>query len=893
MSRKKQLAKNPPPPEPARRRFSIGPRLIILVLVVASMAGFGYWVFADWYFIVAENTVSTYVGRQTCIQCHQHEAHEWEGSHHDKAMDLATDETVLGNFDNAEITYAGIKSRFFKKGDKFFVNTEGPDGKMADFEIKYVFGVDPMQQYMVEFDRTKDMREDEIARVQVLRLSWDINKKQWFYIPPPNEQTDEKLAPDDVLHWTGWAQCWNTMCANCHSTNLKKNYDHNKLMYRTTFSEIDVSCEACHGPGSTHVELAENKTFFWDRKVGYGLAKLKSDDSDVEIHTCAQCHARQRMLHPEFHPGNEYYDHFANELLRGATYHADGQVMDEDYVFGSFIQSKMYHKGIRCSDCHNPHSLKLKHEGNKACTSCHQHPAGKYDTPAHHFHKDGSTGASCVECHMPETTYMVIDPRRDHSMRIPRPDLSVEIGTPNACTRCHIDKDKLPAEKRGKLTQYLDWLTKARDGDETIANEIKRVDKWAADNFEKWYGKKDDLEDHFAVAFATIREGKDRSPTKLIALARNKKLPAIIRATAMMELAADSSEESRDAALALLKDRNAQIRASALTRLQTDLGYLRGEFDNVDTMVRGHRSRIQQFERALQDPRFKGSSEGEPNQIVGMLRREKEALRQVEPIHREIKKAVAKQLEDVLPLLNDPTRLVRTETARVLSQVSPELLDELADTKKRKAFENALQEYREMQLVNNDRAGAHLMLAQLAENQRDEEDAEKWYRTAMKVQPGTTGPRLNLASLLERRATLLQRRAQGIATQGDRQSAEKLLAQAFGYHGEISKLRREELDLLERDARLAPNEPGLQFEFGRSLYTHQRFEEAERAFLRAAELAPLNPHYAYFIALFYQKQKRWEEAEDFIARAVKLQPENQAYTHLLNEVRNRVPAPEN
>ena len=226
------------------------------------------------------------------------------------------------------------------------------------------------------------------------------------------------------------------MCAYCHSTDLQKNFDVKTLTYHTTFSEIDVSCEACHGPGSVHVELANQNSWFWDRKRGYGLPKLKSSDTRPQIQTCAPCHSRRRVHYPNFRPGDNYYDYFNNELLEEATYYADGQIMDEDYVFGSFIQSKMFHQDIRCTDCHNPHTARLKHDGNKVCTSCHQHASAKYDTPAHHFHKSDSTGASCAECHMPETTYMEVDPRRDHSIRIPRPDLSVSLGTPNACTRC-------------------------------------------------------------------------------------------------------------------------------------------------------------------------------------------------------------------------------------------------------------------------------------------------------------------------------------------------------------------------------------------------------------------------------------------------------------------------
>ncbi|MBM4094540.1 MAG: hypothetical protein FJ276_34815, partial [Planctomycetes bacterium] len=397
--------------EPAREsrpRARRAVRFWILSGVAATLLAVGAILFADWWSCLPADAQATYVGRGACVECHETETREWEGSDHDRSMDVATDETVLGDFNDATVTHHGMTSRMYRDGKRFMIHTEGPDGKMADFEIKYVFGVRPLQQYMVEFDRRADVAEHEVARLQVLRISWDTQRKQWFYLPPPD--VPEKLSPDDELHWTGIGQCWNYMCAYCHSTNLRKNFDVRTLTYHTTFSEIDVSCEACHGPGSLHVELARQKSLFWDRRIGYGLARLKGPDTRPEIHSCSPCHARRQVLYPGFQPGDDFHDFFSNELLQEDTYFADGQIKDENFEFGSFTQSKMYHKKIRCTDCHNPHTARLKHDGNKACTSCHQHSEAKYDTIAHHFHKSDSTGAACAECHMPETTYMEVDP---------------------------------------------------------------------------------------------------------------------------------------------------------------------------------------------------------------------------------------------------------------------------------------------------------------------------------------------------------------------------------------------------------------------------------------------------------------------------------------------------
>ncbi len=125
-------------------------------------------------------------------------------------------------------------------------------------------------------------------------------------------------------------------------------------------------------------------------------------------------------------PASRFSTTIARRCSTSPLYHADGQQRDEVYNWGSFLQSKMYASGVTCSDCHDPHSGKLRAEGNALCAACHL--PSKYDAAAHHHHKPGSAGAACVACHMPTTTYMVVDPRHDHSLRVPRPDLSVKFG---------------------------------------------------------------------------------------------------------------------------------------------------------------------------------------------------------------------------------------------------------------------------------------------------------------------------------------------------------------------------------------------------------------------------------------------------------------------------------
>ncbi|MDA1050169.1 MAG: HEAT repeat domain-containing protein [Planctomycetota bacterium] len=784
--------------------------VIFVILIAGGVA------FADWWTCLPIDEPSAYVGRQTCIQCHQQEAKLWEGSHHDLAMDLATSKTVLGNFDNAEVDHYGITSRMFLRDGKYMVNTEGPDGEMSDFEVKYVFGVEPLQQYMVEFDRSADMPDSEVARVQVLRVSWDTAKKEWFYLRPPD--VDEKLAPDDDLHWTGIAQRWNNMCADCHSTNLQKAYDDKTKTYHTTFSEIDVSCEACHGPGGMHVKLAESKSLFWDRRHGYGLAKLKDKDAKKQLDTCFQCHSRRRIVKPGYRPGEDFYDYFANELLLAHTYHADGQILDEVYVHGSFIQSKMYHKGVRCTDCHDPHTARLKHDGNQVCTSCHQHSAGKYDTPTHHRHNAGSTGSSCVECHMPETTYMAVDARRDHSLRAPRPDLSITLGTPNACTRCHLDRAKLPAEKRDRFTQYADWLVAAQD-DEEVRSSLAAVNQWSANYFRQWYGEKEDLSTHFANTFVQARQGALEAAQDLASIAKEKRLPGIVRATSLYELGQYAPSVVIAAAEPLLSDNDPQVRTTAVADLQL-----------------------------LHDD----------TQLMRLL----------------------------LPLLEDPVRSVRTEAARVLARVPRQMLN----GGQRRQLQAALEEFQEGVLVNNDRAAAHLTLGVVYESLNDLQAAEQAYQTAIRVEPNVTGPRTNLAALLERQAEEAENNARRIAQQ-NREAAIESIMESQKLRARVAELRKGELPLLGRDAKLAPDNAAIQYRYGLSLYLHGQQEEALASLSNAVRLEPNTPDFVLALALLHRQQGDLSNAIKQIERLLELRPNDPSYQQLNREVRQQAAQP--
>ncbi len=356
---------------------------------------------------------ATYVGRSSCVKCHETQVNAFALSHHDCAMQEANHQTVLGNFDNMWIEENGQRARFFRDRDEYLVETADDKGVNKIFKIEWTFGIQPLQQYMVNLDSADASKPHEttgLGRIQVLRWSWDTENKRWFHLDPPD--VHGVLDADDELAWTGPAQRWNNMCAACHSTNLIKGFDVAQGRYHTRFAEIDVSCESCHGPASIHLKVANRSIYRKDPVYGHGLADLKVSP-DAQIESCAPCHSRRTVLSEGYQAGEHYADYHSVSLLDEGTYFDDGQVLEEDYVYGSFIQSKMYHKGIRCSDCHDPHTARLKFEGNQVCTSCHQHPHSSTTRPRITFTSRGrrvpsASTAICQTLHTWKLTQGVI-----------------------------------------------------------------------------------------------------------------------------------------------------------------------------------------------------------------------------------------------------------------------------------------------------------------------------------------------------------------------------------------------------------------------------------------------------------------------------------------------------
>ena len=859
-------------------------RKALLIGAVLLSLGGGY-VASDWYISIPASNQPTYVGRDSCIRCHQQQADLFHGSHHDLAMDRATPATVLANFDDQSLEAFGVESRFFRDGDRFMVHTEGPDGQMSDFEVKYVFGVDPLQQYMVEFDRPPEMPESEIARLQVLSLCWDTGKKEWFHLQPPD--VSEKIEPTDPLHWTGRTQCWNTSCADCHSTDLKKNFDLETLTYHTTFSEIDVSCEACHGPGSHHVEMAESWSLFWDRKRGYGLAQLKGDDPTAQIETCAKCHSRRGGIQEGFCGGQSFHDFYTNELLTEQTYHDDGQIKDEVYVYGSFLQSKMYHKGIRCTDCHDPHSAKVKFDTNQLCTSCHAHPAGTYDTPNHHRHQAGSAGAQCVECHMPETTYMAVDPRRDHSLRIPRPDLSVQHGTPNACTQCHIDASRLPDAEQKLLAgkQYLDWLNLAKNNP-VIDAELKRLDNWSQENVLKWYGP-DRQTPHYGEVFHQVRAdgGNTEAYRTLRKLISNRDTPDIVRGTAAIEMGRNSEALQQVVQRAFLGNEK-DLMSPALKQLddETSPMVIQGLLQTVELEITSIVNATWKYNAFDQ--------RGVPNQEGVVV-----------PLTHYVR-----ILEK---LLQHSIRMVRIEAARVFLRIPTTVRNRLLDSQQLALLESVFDELIASVKSNQERGSALLALgsiyqlrADVSMLERNSVDpgrvkrsdryfslAREAYRDAIRVAPHESGARGNLAAMNDQLIELLTFQQRAVNPQSEADKWTKLHNQKNLLQEQTRKLRKAELNVLADEARRALASgvgAGVVDRYAMALYVDGQVDQCADQLRRAVELAPEDPTIVLHFSLVLEKQARYAEALKYAEILLELVPNDPSYRNMRDSLKRKV-----
>lgn len=375
-----------------------------------------------------------------CVNCHAEQVADWQQSDHAKAMAKATPASVLSDFNNAEVTHFTQKALFYHNDNGYFIRFT-QKGQSTDYKVSYTFGHYPLQEYLIDVGSGK---------LQVFPFAWDSRDlaqggQRWYPM-----YADEDIAANDRLHWLQPLQNWNGMCADCHSDGLKRNYNASYDTFNTQFDNINVGCQSCHGEMANHYDSTqqhatsslgmsrdeEKALGHWLLTKGEPVAHWQGPKRDnAFMDTCFSCHALRSPLTDGFKPHTPFLDQFTPNFITPPLYYADGQIKEEDYVYGSFLQSKMFANGVNCLDCHDQHTMKVKIQGNGLCLQCHNSEV--YQQPEHIRHPLDSEGAQCVNCHMPQTTYMGVDARRDHSFRIPHPELSEKYGMPNGCTNCH------------------------------------------------------------------------------------------------------------------------------------------------------------------------------------------------------------------------------------------------------------------------------------------------------------------------------------------------------------------------------------------------------------------------------------------------------------------------
>jgi Flp pilus assembly protein TadD len=753
----------------------------------------------------------------------------------------------------------GLRHRMFRKGDQFFVRTEGPDGQMHDFPVQYVLGYWSLQQYLVEFPEgavLPDGSRMPAGSIQALPIAWDVQGRRWFPLYP-----GEAIRPGDPLHWTGRLFNANAMCIECHTTGLRRGYDPPKHAYQSTFSEAQVSCEACHGPASLHVELARSKRLFWDRRYGVGLPRLTKADAAVQMDVCAPCHARRHPIWPDrpeqaaftAQPRRflDYYlpalfDHRTPYLHPRSLYHPDGQILEEDYEYGSFVQSKMFRRGVTCRDCHSVRTRQYYPKDNSLCTGCHlgQHPAERYDTPKHHFHPAGGPGSRCVDCHMPEHYYMVVDSRRDHRFGSPWPEGTLALGVPNACNGCHHDLSK------GQTPQ------------------------WAAEKLRSWYPHRRTEPPQFAQAIADGRQRRPSAVQTLLETGRDAQLPGIVRASALLLLGDYPWPSARPGVWAGLEDPDPLVRATALSlvrqateqELKVRVVPLLADpvravrLEAVRALVRHGQKTLggQDFEQA-----WKELLEG-----LHAMADQAEAHVELALLYDQLgqeDQAVA-AYEQAVRL--DPRSVIARNNLGILyARQARRSFDQLRLAEQMGQSEQA-EKLRQM----------------VAEKTAQ---AEAQYQAALAVQPELLEVRDNLARLYYSVGRLADAETQFrtmIAQAPDRAEGYFSLAQLLA---EDESRLAEAASLLAKAAELAPEYARIRYNYGLALQKLGQKEQAERELLAAQELDPAEPDYPRALAILYAQQNRWTEAAAMARRVLALQPDDPAVHQMADQFQRR------
>jgi tetratricopeptide (TPR) repeat protein len=447
-----------------------------------------------------KRTYAEYGGSASCRECHEETFEAWAGSHHALAERMPSALLDEAAFAPARTFHHGTQQTFVTTNQGHYeLVTVGLRGTNEVFPVERILAHNPLRQMLVPFPG---------GRLQATEAAWDPRSNQWF-----NVYGDEDRKPGEWGHWAGRGMNWNSMCATCHNTRVRKNYDAATDTYRTAMIETGVGCESCHGPMKAH-----NNWQYAHKGKGLKDPTLRKFTRDEMFDTCAACHSRRAEITGDPKPGDRFFDHHLLSIVDDSNlFYPDGQIWDEDYEVTAFMGSRMFHKGVRCVDCHDVHTMKTRLPGNFLCLSCHgpgatnapvinpvthsRHKVFGYDTNGVLVNADLSayrpslikeTGGECVNCHMPQTPYMQRHWRHDHGFTIPDPLLTKQFGIPNACNRCHQDKD-------------TDW-------------SLRYVEEWYGDKMNRPYRQR-------AQVIARARLGDDTALSPLLDLLNTNDIP--------------------------------------------------------------------------------------------------------------------------------------------------------------------------------------------------------------------------------------------------------------------------------------------------------------------------------------------------------------------------------
>ena len=474
-----------------------------------------------------------WVDEAGCQGCHAAEYRDWRGSHHQLAMQPATETSVLGDFADATLATDVETSRFSRREAAFWLNTPGADGRPASFQVAYTFGVAPLQQYLLALPD---------GRLQVHGAAWDVARQRWFHLYD-GKGVDHRHR----LHWSQPQQNADFMCIECHTTGFERGYDAAADRFDSRWQALGVGCQSCHGPAAGHLRWAAG-----DAPPALAAAKgfersLAGGGDPREPEVCARCHSRRTPLGNGYQHGNDLLDDYLPMTLSADLYEVDGKIKDEVFEYGSFLQSRMHAAGVVCSDCHDPHRAELRAPGNAVCSQCHNPAATpiragidasglqarNYAHPSNHHHPAGSPGSQCVACHMPGKLYMGNDLRRDHSFSSPHPPQAGRLGHSDACLGCHDDGE--------------------------AATVLAR--------FERWYPGAEPRDGGYARALHAARQGLPGAAQGLLDQLARADLADIRRATLLGELANYPSPAAQQALSGALQDRSPLVRRSAVEQL--------------------------------------------------------------------------------------------------------------------------------------------------------------------------------------------------------------------------------------------------------------------------------------------------------------------------------------